>query len=267
MNFSIELNDSDFTYFRNLVYDICGICISADKKEMLKCRINKRLKDLNLESYKEYKNYIKNNSEEITNFINAVSTNKTDFFREKNHFDFLSEHIKKNINKMKDLYIWSAACSTGEEPYSIAMTLNEELYDNPNVNSLILATDIDTNVLAKAYKGSYKHDQIQGIPRHLLLKYFEKSGDSYNIKKNLREVLRFKHLNLIEPFPFNKKFDFIFCRNVMIYFDSKTQQELVNKFYNMIKPGGYLFIGHSESLTRLNIKFKYIKPAVYQKAE
>ncbi|HPN29325.1 MAG TPA: CheR family methyltransferase [bacterium] len=260
-----ELSDSDFLYFRSFVYNYSGICISEEKKEMLKSRIQKRLKELNLKSYVEYKKIINTHKDEITNFINAVSTNKTDFFREIKHFDFMEQSLKNKIDNMNECYIWSSACSSGEEPYSIAMILNEIRQTKKSIETKILATDIDTNVLLKAHKGVYSREQIQDIPKHFLLKNFSKEDDFYIIKDELKNIIRFKHLNLIEPFPFNKKFDFIFCRNAMIYFDTKTQQALVDKFYEMIKPGGYLFIGHSESLTRLKIKFKYVQPAIYQK--
>ncbi len=264
----MELSNTDFEIFRKTIYDLCGICITEQKKELLKNRLIKRLTKLNLESFTDYRKYIsdKKNSHEIEFLINAVSTNKTEFYREIKHFEFMQNVLTANYkNNNNELYIWCAASSTGEEPYSIAMTIFESLPNASLRKIKILATDIDTDVLNKATNGIYSKEQVAGVPITHLKKYFTNSNGNFEVKKNVKDLINFRQLNLIKDFPFNKEFDFIFCRNVMIYFDMQTQEKIVNKFYNLVKPSGYLFVGHTESLSRLKIKFEYICPSVYQK--
>ncbi|MBP7653165.1 protein-glutamate O-methyltransferase CheR [Candidatus Dependentiae bacterium] len=264
----MELLRRDFEIFRKIIYDLCGICITEQKKELLKNRLNKRIMALKLESFSDYRKLInetKNNSE-IEFLINAISTNKTEFYREIKHFniftDILSSKYKNNNN---ELFVWSAACSSGEEPYSIVMTILENLPDASHRKIKILATDIDTDVLNKAQAGVYSREQISVVPYIQQKKYFTSNNGSVIIKNIIKDFISFRQLNLIKEFPFNKKFDFIFCRNVMIYFDLETQKKLVDKIYELTNPSGYLFVGHTESLSKLDIKFDYVCPSVYQK--
>ena len=264
----MELSNRDFEIFQKIIYDLCGICITEQKKELLKNRLIKRITKLNLDSFTEYRKFISDNknSHEIEFLINAISTNKTEFYREIKHFQFLQNILITNYkDNNNELYIWCAASSTGEEPYSIAMTILENL---PNISLRkikILATDIDTDVLNKAQKGVYSKEQVTGVPNLQLKKYFTHNNETYEVKQNVKDLISFRQLNLIKDFPFNKEFDFIFCRNVMIYFDLPTQEKLIGKFYKLIKADGYLFVGHTESLSRLNIKLKYVCPSVYIK--
>jgi chemotaxis protein methyltransferase CheR len=205
--------------------------------------------------------------------IDSLSTNLTSFFREDSHFQKLREIVPDMIRADNDRYInklrvWSAGCSTGEEAYSIAILLSE-LTNGKNIEMKILATDISTKVLQTAANSIYPEEKIKNIPVHLLKKYFQigQKGWSghYRVKKELRDIVKFMRFNLMKPMPLNEIFDVIFCRNVMIYFDKDTQNNLVNKFYNCLKQGAYLFIGHSESLTGLTHRFRYIEPSIYRK--
>ncbi len=199
--------------------------------------------------------------------IDALTTNKTSFFREIQHFIFLREQILPKLPK-KQLRIWSAACSSGEEPYSIAILLAESLPNFKNWDTRILATDISTKVLAKAKEAVYETEILEPIPQDWRQKYFKKEdpqGKTWRLAPELRNLISLARLNFMEKFPMRGPFDVIFCRNAMIYFDKPTQEMLVRRFYDLIAPGGYLFVGHSESLTGAKHDFKYIQPAIYQK--
>ncbi|MBF0223916.1 MAG: protein-glutamate O-methyltransferase CheR [Desulfobacterales bacterium] len=272
---SFDLSDNDFSCFSSFIYDKCGISISSGKKELIKARLGKRLRELSLKNFKDYYSYLINDSsgKEIVEFINAISTNLTSFFREEKHFDFLIKEalpsiIAKNRNQL--IKVWSAGCSSGEEAYSIAISLNEYSENVLPLNTKVLATDISTKVLQKAMDGIYGTSQIAKIPSNILRKYFQKGQGQWDgcfrVKENLKQNISFRRFNLMDTFPFNEKFNFIFCRNVMIYFDKEIQERLVNKFYNCLNDNGFLFVGHSESLMGLNHKYKYIKPAVYFKS-
>lgn len=265
-----QLTESDFEYFRNVVYQESGIKLSDMKKALMQSRIMRRLRYLRLPNYESYKEYLQTNyDEEIVHFVNAVTTNKTDFFRENQHFEFLSETVlPEKVNK-KQIRIWSAGCSTGEEPYSIAITLKEFLKDK-SIDAKILATDIDTTVLEHAYRGIYKYETVQNIKPDILKKYFYRgSGDNegmFKVKDSVKELVTFKRLNLqMDKYPMKKKFDIIFCRNVIIYFDKETQRKLFNKYYDYLDNDGYLFIGHSENLSGVTEKFKHLGRTIYRK--
>jgi chemotaxis protein methyltransferase CheR len=204
--------------------------------------------------------------------IDSISTNLTFFFREEAHFARLTHIIHAFLDKPErsrgEYRIWSAGCSTGEEPYSLAMTFLEAVKNHP-LRAGILATDISTKVLNTAQAGVYTDDKTKGVPPPVLKKYFQrgtgKSAGYVRVKNELKQMITFKRFNLMDQFPFNNEFDIIFCRNVMIYFDKKTQNVLVNKFYDALRGGGYFFVGHSESLTGLKHKFGYVEPSVYVK--
>ncbi|MFZ2448390.1 MAG: protein-glutamate O-methyltransferase [Syntrophobacteraceae bacterium] len=270
------LPDRVFQLFSQLVYDQCGINLHEGKKALLQARLNKRLRLTGIESYEEYFTYITSpgNPDEFIHFLDSVSTNLTYFFRESQHFDFLNGILpellarKQREGKAK-IRIWSAGCSTGEEPYTLAMCVLPHIPDALRWDFRILATDISTRVLDVAYRGLYSDEKVQKVPPALRQMHFRKRGENgrteFEVAPHVRRIVTFRRLNLKESYPFRGPFDFIFCRNVMIYFDKKTQEDLVNKMASYLAPGGYLFVGHSESLTGLAHKLTYVRPAVYRK--
>jgi chemotaxis protein methyltransferase CheR len=242
---------------------------------LVKARLGKRLREGNFESFSDYHQFITSDegTDELVAMIDSISTNLTYFFREESHFQKL-RGILADIANTQDqrgstllFKIWSAGCSTGEEPYSLAMTLKECLNGAGRVR--VVATDISTRVLKVAMNGIYSEEKIKNLPLPLVKKYLQIGSGrwtgSYRVKKSLRDTVEFTRFNLMEQPPPEFSFDVIFCRNVMIYFDKLTQGMLVNRFYNCLQKGGYFFIGHSESLTGLNHAFKYIEPSVYRK--
>ena len=229
-----------------------------------------------MDRFKEYYNFLlaDESGDELVHMLDAISTNLTSFFRESKHFDFLEKTALPTVlavkkTRIKQINIWSAGCSSGEEAYTLSICLHEFAEANTDLDIRILATDISTKMLSTAASGVYHKSQIQTIPPLVLRKYFQRGrdrwNDHYRLKPFVRKTIEFKRLNLMEPFPFNNKFQIIFCRNVMIYFDKTVQSKLVNKYYNCLEPGGYLFIGHSESLMGTEHRFKYIQPTIYQK--
>lgn len=275
MNFKTDLTDPLFKKISKYVYDTCGINLTDAKRELVNTRVGKIIASRRLSGFREYYEYLINDESgyAVEELMNAISTNLTAFFREASHFDFLAKNIvpelQKTITTTKGYKFraWSAGSSTGAEIYTIAMVLLEAFPEIMAYDSKLLATDIDTNVLNVAEKAVYNKNMIENVPNYLKHRYFIRSLDKnrYRAKKVLRDFITFKYLNLIEKFPFKYKMDFIFCRNVMIYFDSDTQQKLIQKFYDALRPGGYLFIGHSESLSRIEHKFTYEKPTIYYK--
>jgi chemotaxis protein methyltransferase CheR len=270
-----DLRPIDFERISKLVYQHCGINLHDGKKELVKARLGKRLREGNFESFSEYYQYITTDegTDELVTMIDSISTNLTYFFREESHFQKLRGILASPANKKDQrqsvilFKIWSAGCSTGEEPYSLAMTLKECLNGSDRVK--VIATDISTRVLKTAESGIYVEEKIKKLPSSLVKKYFQIGSGrwtgSYRVKKDLRDIVEFMRFNLMEQPPSEFSFDAIFCRNVMIYFDKPTQETLVNRFYDCLQKGGYFFIGHSESLTGLNHAFKYIEPSVYRK--
>ncbi len=274
-----DLTDSDFELFRRLIYNKSGISLNSSKKELLRTRLRSRLDREGFRSYREYYNFVVRDStgRALLPLLDDISTNLTSFYREVNHYNFLDEVLPEWIaRKQKErdtiFRIWSAGCSTGEEPYTIAFTMLSHLSDRLVSWQLkILASDISTEVLEKASEGVYQLDRLKDVPSQVRKNCFVMMQDTSDrpmvcVHPRIREFITFRRFNLImERFPFKNQFDFIFCRNVMIYFDKPTQEGLVGKFYRFIKPGGYLFIGHSESLTALKHKFNYIMPTIYRK--
>lgn len=275
----IDINDKEFGLFQRLIYNESGINLTFAKKELLKSRLTKRLRERSLNSFKEYYQYITEKDttgEELVSMLDCISTNLTKFFRESAHFDFLSKKVlpvllaNKRDKCEKKIRIWCAGCSTGEEPYSISMILAACIEQLSGWDIKILATDLSTRVLKKASQGVYAKDRLSGIPLQMLNTYFKRGEhnlkDCYQIKDFLKNLIVFRRLNLTdETFPFKGQLDFIFCRNVMIYFDKQTQSKLVAKFYKHLAPDGYLFIGHSESLAGTETRFRYVRPTIYQK--
>ena len=270
-----EIGDQDFVRFCDFVYQRCGITLNENKRDLVHSRLAKRLRSLGLDNYKEYFDLLYNgrdNESEIVNLLDAISTNVTYFFREDKHFNFLADTVIPELKSTKKreserkIRLWSAGCSTGEEPYSLAITFAENM-TLENWDFRILATDISTNVLSHARKGAYDRERLRNVSGVLLKKYFTGSRDGrcFRVREKLISDIKFARLNLMHDFPFKGRFDSIFCRNVMIYFDRPTQEQLVNKFSSFLNPGGYLMIGHSESLTNVSHDLIYVQPSLYRK--
>lgn len=268
-----NLSDDDFYKLRDIIYNEAGIKLGDVKKILMQSRLIKRLRDLRLENFTEYYEYLINNFEdEKINFINSITTNKTDFFRENDHFEYMKSRILPDFEKKneRELRIWSAGCSTGEEPYTVAITLFEYFNGKVPPEFLILATDIDTQVLEKAQEGSYAADHLADVDSKYLKNYFlhesNEKGEFYRVKDQLKKVVYFRRLNLLQDeYPMKKKFDIIFCRNVIIYFDRETQKKLFDKYHKYLKDDGYLLIGHSENITSITDKFTLAGRTIYRK--
>lgn len=279
------LTDQDFSFISSFVYKHVGIVLHDEKRAMVYARLSRRLRSLGLKSFHEYCMMLEHDhkQEELPNLINAITTNLTRFFREDHHFEHLRHEVLEtrfglgttrdkdspfnnlnHRNELKKVRIWSAGCSTGEEPYSIAMTLLET-FPNPDLFQLsILATDVDTNVLQTAKQGLYKDSQT--IPPALMAKYVDKKPDGMiQMRPNIQKIIQFQQLNLLEAWPMHEPFDIIFCRNVVIYFDKQTQSNLFNRMADLLNPKGWLYIGHSESLYKICERFKLMGRTIYQK--
>lgn len=266
------ISTEEYQRFRRLIYDKSGISLGDRKQSLVKSRLSKRLRDLQLSSFSEYYDFVLGDlkGEEFTRLLDLISTNKTDFFREPKHFEFLRDRILPELAEDKRIRIWSSACSTGEEPYTIAMTLFEHAQNPDQWDFKILASDLSTRVLAKAAAGIYDEDRFRDVPPEVLRRHFLRgrggSAGLFKVKPHLAAVIQFRRLNLMDgQFPIKNPLDLIFCRNVMIYFDRPTQETLVKKFHRYLRPGGYLFIGHSESLQWVNHAFKSLAPTIYQR--
>lgn len=263
-----------FKKFCELTYEKSGITLKAGKEALVEARVAKRLRALRMESQRDYLAFLETDDtgEELVYFLDAISTNYTHFFREKGHFDLLAAEARAWAQKAsRPLRIWSAASSTGEEPYSIVITMLEAL-EETDAEFKLLATDISTRVLEKASTGVYTAEQIAPIDKSLRLKYFARIGkrdsedESFEIKPEARKCVVFKRLNLsTPPFPMSGPLDAVFCRNVMIYFDQAVRQGLISEIERLLKPGGLLCIGHSETLTGIKCGLKLERPSVYRK--
>jgi chemotaxis protein methyltransferase CheR len=271
-----NLSESDFRLISDMVYRHCGIHLHEGKRELVQARLAKRLRTGGFTRLQDYLDHVAadGSGREFTALIDAMSTNLTSFFREIGHFHFLTEHFlprlleRKRKQKDQRIRLWSAGCSTGEEPYSLAMTMLEAA--NPQEWDVkILATDISTRVLQTAKAGIYPKDRADSVPQPHRSKYFlsaQVGGErALQVCPAARSLICFRHLNLMENWPFTGPLDFIFCRNVMIYFDKPTQERLVGRFWNCLESGGLLFTGHSESLTGIRHKFSYVQPTIYCK--
>lgn len=273
------LTDSEFELLRALVFELTGIKMSDVKRQMLKGRLSRRLRALNMTSFQDYYELLQAQplGPETGEFISAVTTNKTDFYREAHHFTFVTDRVIPEIEARlrmgsRRLRIWHAGCSTGEEAYTMSMALHEALANREPWFVQQLATDIDSRVLEHAVRGEYEIDGLRPVSTELRKHYFLRGrGQKSNlarVRPELAEWLTFRRLNLlVEPWPFAKttRFDVIFCRNVMIYFDKPTQQRLVERFHDLLEAGGYLFIGHSESLLGIDNGLASLGKTIYQK--
>lgn len=273
----LVLKESEFQKFSRYVYETSGINLHGGKKELLKARLGKILRQKNLGSFREYYDQVVSDESghELTVLLNSISTNLTFFFREQQHFDFLRatalpEFMDRNgSSKNNCVRLWSAGCSSGEEPYSIAMTMGESFDHKGSWGFKILATDISTKVLTTASTGVYSKESLKKTPYDLKRKYFQKGTNKwegyFRVKNEVKKNIDFRRLNFMESFHFSDPFDVIFCRNVMIYFDNPTRETLVEKFSRALAVGGYLFIGHAESLTGIKYNLQYIQPSIYKK--
>jgi chemotaxis protein methyltransferase CheR len=274
---SENLSQADFKRLCSLIYTESGIRLGADKQTMLEIRIKRRLRSLEISSYAQYCDYLfasDNRDRELVHLIDAVTTNKTDFFREPDHFEYLTSKALPELDAQngpyRNMLVWSAGCSTGEEPYTLAMVLSEYAEGRPGFSFRILATDISTEVLDKARSGIFKLDAIQPVPPNLRKKYLMRSRDSgsdlVRVVPELRTKIEFRRLNFMDPdHGLTELPEIIFCRNVIIYFDRATQIRLLEKLVRQLAPGGYFFAGHSESLQNMDLPLVTAGTAVYRK--
>lgn len=271
----LTLTPKEFNLLRQFIYDQAGISLHDRKISMVQGRLSKRLRQLKLNNYMDYYHLLQNDPEgkELFYLIDAISTNVTSFFREPGQWEFLEEKLDEIVAKKQDrtLRIWSSASSSGEEPYSIAMFFKDNLPNFPQWDVKILATDISQDILKKAMRGSYDEKAVANLPTSILHRHFDKITENgakrHVIKADLRSMILFRSFNLIHGnfSVFKRPFDIIFCRNVMIYFDPPSQTALVSRFAKLLEKGSYLFVGHSESLTRNKEEFKLMRSSVYQR--
>jgi len=267
-------SDQDFEKIRKFVKEETGITLSDAKKNMVYGRLSRRLRALDIKSFNQYIDLVSGGeSEEKGNFVNAITTNLTSFFREEHHFDYIKDtvipEVLKNNSNTKKIRIWCAGCSTGEEPYSLSIALHESISDIESWDIKILATDLDTNVLEHCRRGVYDIERISGLSHSRKATWFLKGkGDhsgSVKVDARLQSLITFKQLNLMQAWPMKGQFDFMFCRNVVIYFDKPTQKILFDRYANLVKDNGYLFLGHSESLYNVCTRFQLLGNTIYQK--
>lgn len=263
------LSQREFDQITDLAYRSCGIDLKNGKQELVQARLGKKIRQGKFKSFKQYYEHVVEDTtgEELIALLDALTTNFTSFLREATHFDLLRKTIAPGIKG--PIRIWSAACSTGEEPYTIAFSLLEELGMSAASRIEILASDISSRALAAAERGAYEAERFKDVPKDWLGKYLLRGSASwqgwYRVKPSIRGMIEFRRINLMETLRPPKLFQVIFCRNVMIYFNKETQGQLVNRFASCLEPGGYLLIGHSESLTGLDHSYEYVKPAVYRR--
>jgi chemotaxis protein methyltransferase CheR len=265
--------DEDFEALRRLVKQLTGINLSDQKRELVYGRLSRRLRALNITTFRDYRQRLAEDNSELVNFCNAITTNLTSFFRENHHFEYLRDHVLRaraaDPQAPKRIRIWSAGCSTGEEPYSIAMTVAESISDLRRWDIRILATDLDSEVLERAQRGVYTPDRVQGLAPARLERFFDQAADKRNpavrVNPEIAQLITFKQLNLMHELPMKGPLDVIFCRNVVIYFDKDTQRELFGRIARLQRPGDLLFLGHSESLFKVTNDYALIGKTVYKR--
>jgi chemotaxis protein methyltransferase CheR len=274
---SIQLSPSDFRKVCDIVHDLAGIHLHEGKRELVIARLSKRIRQLGMKSVGEYLSYVREEQtqEELVTMLDALSTNLTSFWRESQHFDYVAKYTLPRIvarcHQTGDwrIRVWSAGCSSGEEPYGLAMLLLHELERPSQYDLKILATDLSTKVLGIARAGAYSTERVKPIPQDIRRRFVTEEstsyGRQYRVSQEIKSLVSFARLNLMESWPMRGPMDFIFCRNVMIYFDKPTQTRLVKRYHELLRPGGTLFVGHSESLTGIEHSFHYVRPTVYEK--
>jgi len=276
----VTITDQEFRLFQNLIKAHTGIALSEHKRNLVCSRLGKRLRALSLPSFRKYYDYLSDEAgqTELEHFVNAITTNKTDFYREKAHFDFLEQEMvsawKARVVRTgkRQIRIWSAGCSSGEEPYTIAITLRNAIENFSAWDVRILASDIDTEVLDRAAQGVYSTERVADIPKPILERYFLRGTGSragfVQVAPEIRDLITFRQINLQwDPWPVRTLFDCIFCRNVIIYFDKPTQRRLMERFAAYLKDDAYLFLGHSESLYGMSDEFTLLRNTIYRKRE
>jgi chemotaxis protein methyltransferase CheR len=273
----VQISEKEYSQIRKLVYEKIGINLTEQKKTLLMGRLQKILRENNYSNFTEYYNFLvgDRSGKAISELANHISTNHTFFWRENDHFEIFKNsalpQIKQRLieNNSRDVRVWSAGCSSGEEPYMLVMLMMEYFgAEYTKLNAGLLATDISEKALATAIKAEYAADRIKETPKVYVNKYFKKNpSGNFSIIDSVKKEVTYRRFNLMNKvFPFRKQFDIIFCRNVMIYFDDPTRETLVQKFADLLVPGGYLFIGHSETINKQKIKtLKFVSPALYQK--
>lgn len=273
------MSSSEFKRLSSFIYQEYGIKMPEVKKTMLQSRLHKRLRELNMTTYKDYIEYLfskEGQQSEVIHMIDMVSTNKTDFFREPVHFDFLHSDILPELlfgeHPNRQIKLWSAGCSSGEEPYTIAISISEFMAQNPlyAFDFSVLSTDISTRMLRSANDGIYKEARVEMLPLNLKKKYLLRSKDKVNqtvrIIPELRRKITFQRLNFMDNvYNVPDNYDIIFCRNVLIYFDRETQEKVINRLCSRLKTNGFFFLGHSESITNFNVPLKQLKPTIFRK--
>jgi chemotaxis protein methyltransferase CheR len=262
------LSDQEFRLFRDLMYKLAGISLSDAKKQLVAGRLARRLRQLELESYGDYFKRLQKDGGEMQTAVDLLTTNETYFFREPKHFDFLRNHALPGLKGGGNVRVWSGACSSGEEPYTIAMVMAEVLGGRPWE---IVASDLSIRVLDKAKEGRYTMEDAEGIPRPLLAKYCLKGvgsqEGSFMMKPELRGRIKFRQVNLNVALPDLGQFDVIFLRNVMIYFDLETKRQVIRRLLPLLRPGGYFMLSHSENLNGISDALKTVQPSIYRKPD
>jgi len=267
------LEAAQFRRIGEIVSPVCGIELPPGKEELVRSRLTGRLRALGFATFAAYVAFVERDASgrELSAMVDAITTNKTSFFREPLHFAHLREHTLPALRaRGGPVRMWSAGCSSGEEPYSLAMLVRDTTREGEWSDMRILATDISRRMLERARAGVYEEDAVRDVPIELVTRYFTvaraQPPRTYRVTDAVRALVRIARLNLVSAWPMRGPFDVIFCRNVMIYFDRPTQQRLIHRFWDMLAPGGELFVGHAESLTGLAHQFTYVRPAVYMKA-
>ncbi len=269
----LSITEKEFDKLASYIHQNYGIHLTEKKMLLMTGRLSNLLETKHIRNYSDYYDYVvsDHSGQAVTELIDKITTNHTFFMREAEHFKYFGDvvlpYLKKTIPDY-DLRIWSAGCSYGQEPYTLSMIIQDYFESSMHLwDTQLLATDISQKVLSKAIGGVYSASEIAQLPLQWKINYFHQVGyDEYEVNEEIKRNIVFKKFNLMDTtFPFKRRFHVIFCRNVMIYFDNKTKEELINKFYQMTEPGGYLFIGHSESLNRETTDYKYVMPAVYRK--
>lgn len=271
--FSAKLSDTEFAKLSKFIFSEYGIKMPPEKKIMLQSRLQKRLRALGIDTFKTYIDHVfsPEGSSEIIHMIDVVSTNKTDFYRESAHFDYLRSNVLVQLfEEKRNIKLWSAGCSSGPEVYTLAIELSEFAESNAGFDFSILGTDISTQMLKKAAAAIYPEDMVSMIPLELKRKYLLKSKDKtqklVRVVKELRQKTRYQRVNFMDKtYAVDNQFDIIFCRNVLIYFDRPTQENVINKLCTHLRTGGFFFLGHSESITSIDVPLKQLKPTVYVK--
>lgn len=272
----LAMTEKEFRRLSEFVHTECGIKLPPSKKVMVEARLQKRLRTLGMPGYRQYYEYLfspQGLGEELVHLIDVITTNTTEFFREPRHFEVLTREAlptwRSECGTARAFHLWSAGCSTGEEPYTLAIVLSEFASQTAGFRFSILATDISTRVLTMARNGVYPEDRVSKLTLEMKRRYLLRSRDRskrlVRLAPEVRRLVEFRRLNFMESFAFPEPMDTIFCRNVMIYFDRTTQEQLLRKFCSQLRTGGFLFIGHSESLTGMDLPLRQHAPTVYRK--